>query len=406
MKLAWPRKTQRTPLAAPPVHDDRLWTPLNSPPRHLEPTWAELREQMLDALHEWRNNPLAYRIIELYCDYVVGPGFTLHAEPEAVERFLQELWHHPQNRLDQRLRQWCAELARMGELFIVLNRNPADRMTYFREIPALAIDRIEADPDDLEHELRYHQTTQEVEGRWWIAADHPDAEQYDQVVVHYAINRPAGCARGMSDLTPLIRWLRRYSEWAEDRARLNRFRSTFIWHCKISHPLPGELERKRAAYARGVPGPGAILVTDDQEEWTALNPRLAAQEAASDGRAMRLLIAAGAGIPLHFLAEGESATRATAREMNQATIRHYQHRQQLFKGIVADLLRRCLRRAMGPISGEATIRLEAEDLSREEDVATAQAAKIAAEALILMRQQGWVEEERAARIALRFVGEP
>ncbi len=48
-------------------------------------------------------------------------------------------------------------------------------------------------------------------------------------MLHYAINRPVGALRGESDLAPLLRWLSRYAAWLEDRARLNRFRTAFLY---------------------------------------------------------------------------------------------------------------------------------------------------------------------------------
>jgi len=51
------------------------------------------------------------------------------------------------------------------------------------------------------------------------------------------------------------------------------------------------------------------------------------------------------GVPLHYLAEGESANRATAREMGTATFRHFQHRQHVFQGILEDVVRAAGRRA-------------------------------------------------------------
>ncbi len=164
-----------------------------------------------------------------------------------------------------------------GRLFIALSRNPADGMSYVREIPALLVDDIELDADDMERELRYHQLTNDMAGRWWLAAAHPRAAEADQVVLHFAVNRPAGAARGLPDLLPILRWLRRYQDWVEDRARLNKYRSAFLWHCQVTNPAPGELERKRAQYAKA-PTPGSILVTDQNEQWQAVHAQLDADD--------------------------------------------------------------------------------------------------------------------------------
>ena len=87
-----------------------------------------------------------------------------------------------------------------------------------------------------------------------------------------------------------------------------------------------------------------MLVKDENEEWSVLAPNLAAGEAAEDGLSLKKMIAAGAGLPLHFLAEPESSTRTTAESAGGPTFRHFEQRQELFRWLVGDLARIALRR--------------------------------------------------------------
>ena len=69
-----------------------------------------------------------------------------------------------------------------------------------------------------------------------------------------------------------------------------------------------------------------------------------------------MMIAAGAGVPLHYLAEGEGTNRATAREMGTATLRRFRHRQYVFARMIEDLLRVAARRAgQGHVEVEVTL---------------------------------------------------
>ena len=61
-------------------------------------------------------------------------------------------------------------------------------------------------------------------------------------MLHYTINRPVGAQWGESDLAPVLKWLSRYSGWLEDRARLNRFRNSFLFVVKA--PFISEEDRK------------------------------------------------------------------------------------------------------------------------------------------------------------------
>ncbi len=299
--------------------------------------WHEVRATLEQVAQVCRSNPLAARLVAMTTDFVVGAGAQLEGPPYA-----HAFWNDPRNRMDLRIYRWCDELSRTGELFLVLSRNPVTGMSYVREVPALLVDQVATDGDDLERELRYHQLTSDAQGIWWPAAGaEGDA---DQVMLHYTINRPVGEVRGVSDLAQIVTWLQRYDLWLEDRVRINRYRGAYLWHVKVQNALPGQLEAKRAQYSR-VPNSGSIIVTDGHETWTAVQPQINADDAEADGRAIRLMVAAGAGVPLHFLAEGETATRATAREMGTATYRHFAHRQHVFASMVEDVIRVAARRA-------------------------------------------------------------
>lgn len=336
--------TVRATYAAPPVLDDEAsaigWRPLMaaSGGAGARP-WAAVRDTLERAAALCARNPLAARLVSMTGDFVIGQGARLEGDAWALA-----FWAHPQNRLEERLHRWCDELTRAGEIFLVLSRHPVDGMSYVREIPALQIDRIETDPEDAEREQRYHQLTDALDGRWWLAPAHPEAEANHQVMLHYALNRPVGEARGLSDLAQILPWLERYDLWLEDRVRINRYKGAYLWQVQVEDALPGQLEARRAQYSRP-PRSGSIIVTDSRETWRAVQPQIGADDVEADGKALRLMIAAGAGVPLHFLAEGESANRATAREMGVATYRHFAHRQRQFAAIVEDVIRQAGRRA-------------------------------------------------------------
>ena len=73
-----------------------------------------------------------------------------------------------------------------------------------------------------------------------------------------------------------------------------------------------------------------------------IQPQLSSQEAGEDGLAVKRMVAAGAGIPLHFLAEPESATRTTAEFAGGPTFRRYEQRQKFFLWMLEDLTRMVL----------------------------------------------------------------
>lgn len=391
------------------VLDDEYWSQVHGGAATLDTDWHQRQEDLDDALDAWRINPLARRIVALCTDYVVGSGIVLSSPLEWVDRFVAEFW--TLNRISQRLYEWCDELTRSGELFLVMRTDGVSGASFVRAVPAVWIDEVETDPEDYARELRYHERARvgEMEGRWWSAAAESSLEA-EQVMLHYAINRPVGCVRGESDLGPLLPWLRRYRDWLENRVRLNRYKTAFLWDVKISaRPGAGDTLRKKQFRYKVPPEPGSIIVHGDDEEWNAVSPRIEAWDAKEDGKAIRLMVAAGAGIPLHFLAEGESATKATAVEMGDPTFRHYYRRQLAFGDMLKDLVTVALRRAnargRGRLHSDPKLTVKFPDITKRDNLQLAQSAALIARALESWARLGIVDRETALELATKFAGE-
>lgn len=366
------------------------------------------------ALEAWRVNPLARRVVSLTTQYVVGGGLRLRADSSASHDFLQGWWRHRLNQLSMRVYEWCDELTRSGELFLLISTDAAG-MSYVRAVPAGQIKDVRAAENDLQQEVGYAQAADGYfdEGRVWPAYDeHADDRAPDgsfpPVMLHYAVNRPVGALHGESDLVPLLRWLARYASWLEDRARLNRFRNAFMYVVKSRYASEQERYARQQALTAAPPGPGSILVTDESETWDVIHPKLDSHEAGEDGLAIKKMVAAGAGLPLHFLAEPESSTRATAESAGGPTYRHFEQRQEFFCWLIADLARAVLRRRamVDPtVNPEAGIQVTGADLSARDNSQLAQALQAATAALGSLRDRGVIDDAELLRMAYRFAGE-
>ena len=389
------------------VVDDEYWRDVGHGRSQDRP--AHQRERDLkEYLRIWRENPLCRRMVAIVTDYVLGDGLTISSEHKQTEGWCKKFWQHPQNHMDTRLPEWCNELTRAGELFIVLSRNRMDGMSYVRLITADWIDQVDTDPDDLERELRYHERPVGVgdEGRWWPAAE--SGSEADQVVLHVAINKAAGCVRGESDLSPVLAWLDHYARWLEDRVRVNRLKSAFVWDVTLTGATPQAIAKRKADLA-GPPSPGSVMVHNEGETWNAAQPKIDAGAVEADGKAIRLIAAAGMGIPLHFLSEGESATRATAQQMGDPTFRHFRRRQREICDICVRLLRVAYNRAVQigkarPL-GMLEVVMEAPEIVQDDNESLGRAVRMTAEALKTMHGQGWVDNKTAAAMAFKAAGE-
>lgn len=384
--------------------------PWNHNPRE---RWQYDREEVLrQALEAWRVNPLARRIVGLTTQYVVGGGLRVRAAQPAAHGFLQEWWQHRLNQLPMRVYEWCDELSRSGELFFLLSTG-ADGMSYLRAVPASEITAVETAPNDIQQELAYTQKGEDPgQPLRWSAycsgAERGDDGSFAPVMLHYAINRPVGAVRGESDLAPLLRWLSRYVAWLEDRARLNRYRNSFLFVVKGRWNSEAERLMRQNQLAASPPPPGSFLVTDETETWEVIHPKLESHEAGEDGLALKKMIAAGAALPLHFLAEPESTTRTTAESAGGPTYRHFEQRQQFFLWLISDLARVALERAAlarPGIDPRSPVQVDGADLSARDNAALAVAMTTVTSALETLRDRALIDDAELLRLAYKFAGE-
>ena len=67
-----------------------------------------------------------------------------------------------------------------------------------------------------------------------------------------------------------------------------------VWNVTMAGADKAQLNRVKADYASS-PDPGTVLVHNETEVWKAVRPEIGAADVRDDGRAIRLMIAAGAG---------------------------------------------------------------------------------------------------------------
>ena len=383
-------------------------------------TWADLKGDLDDALEAWRKNFMVRRIVTLARTYAVGGGITISSKHRDVQRFLDTFWTHPKNHMDQRLGPMCDELIRSGELFTTLHTNKIDGMSYVRFVPASRIREIESDPNDYERELRYGQmqdTTTEL--HWWISPEHPDAGRRGDVsspspippiMLHHAINRPIGATRGESDLATVLKWALRYSNWLEDRVRLNRTRTRqAMLDIKIADDT--QVQTKKYQLKQDDPVSAGIYIHGPGEESTLHQLNIQGDDAEPDGKALRLAIAAGSGTALHYMGEGADVNYATAKEMGEPTARFYAERQTHMVDLLTDVVTHAYKRYIlvtrrsSPARDDLKLETSVTEVARADNQSLAEAAKNVVSALVEMRANGWIDDHTAIRLAFKFAGE-
>lgn len=368
------------------------------------------QELIRESQKAWRENPLARRIVSITTQYVIGKGIQFQAQQPALQQFLTSFWNHPLNRMDLRIHEWSDELSRSGNLFILISSD-ANGMSYMRAIPASQIHAIDTRENDCEQAVAYRLQAGEqgalFEERIIPAADRLNPT-LEPVMLHFSVNRMIGCQWGEPDLAPLLKWLSRYANWLEDRARLNRYRNSFLFVVRTR--LNGETQRvQRQNQLNAIPPvPGSILVTSENEDWSVLSPNLESNDAREDGLALKKMIAAGAGIPMHFLAEPESENKASAESAGESTCRHFEQRQIVFLKLIEDLLCHVSARAslVNPrLIPAEQIRVIGDDISTRDNLNLSQASLNMMQVVTRLKALKMIDDSEAIRILYRFMGE-
>ncbi len=379
-------------------------------------TYLEIHNACYEA---YNANPLAFAIIELTTSFVLGEGVTIAARHPRVQRILMDFWNHPENRMDERVYSLCTELSLYGEQFIHFFVNRYDGSVMICQIDPSLIDQIETDPEDVEKPLRYHRRPigqtmtatsgdpahfdptkpADTQGEWFAAG---------KEVIQIAINKVSNAKRGKSDLATLLPWLRRYKDWLTDRVRINKFKAAFLWDVSLSGADKKTIDRKRMEYSYP-PEPGSVIIHNEAEKWSAVEPKIQANDVSEDGRAIKLMVAVGASLPEHYLSDGDNGNRATASEMSLPTLLRFKRRQRVLTYMLRCILNRVIQEAqkadkLGP-KVDTSYEIQFPEISSKEHQTLAQSVNVLVQALQTARTQGWVSDETAMHMLFKFAGE-
>lgn len=366
-------------------------------------TW-DRRKIFTESLRAWRVNPMARRLVRIKTSYVVGKAIEIKSDDPQTQAFLQEWWNHPLNKFKKQVRRWKDEDTRTGNLFMLYTVQ-ANGMTTVRAVPAEQIEEIETAPNDIEQETKF---ITDADGEGYDPYD-PDSEQA-QFMLHFASNQPVGTPWGEPELAPLIPWIGRFASWLEDRVRLNRFRSAFMYIVMMTGAdvTPAKKLKRQAEINANPPKPGSVLVTDPSEQWGIISASLDSFDANTDGLAIKKMIAGGFGSPLHWLAEPESSTRTTAEAAGTPTFRTLEEEQYDFFDMLTSMARvACEVRARyeKTVKPNAKIWIEGNDITERDNALMAMALQRAFFPMAEMYDRELIDEQELMTQAYKMMGE-
>ena len=357
-----------------------------------------------ECLRSWRINPIARRIVKLISMFVVGEGIKVQSDHKATDEFLRVWWNHPLNRLGRGCVSFCDEATRSGNLFFLCTRDEANGMLYIRAVPADQIEEIVTSPNDVQQELAFKPVRQDISP--WPAYDRTNQQPF--FMLHYAYNQPVGVAWGEPDLAPMLPWIGRYSSWLEDRARLNRFRFSWLIVWKRKWESEAAKAAKNAELRANPPASGGWFLLDQEDTLEMPSPNLDSADAERDGLSLKKMIAVGAGFPTHYLAEPESSTRTTAEAAGTPTFRGLEQTQTFFLDILSEIAQIAVaNRKMFDRRVNPTSRIEAigPDITERDNSSLALAVSRVYPAFSELFDREGIDEKEFLRVVYRMAGE-
>jgi hypothetical protein len=357
-----------------------------------------------ECLRAWRVSPLARRIVKLMSMFIIGDGISIQSDDPATHAYLQSWWKHDLNKLHLKCVDLCDEATRSGNIFPLCTVDRSTGMLYVRFVPADQIGEINTAGNDIEQELDYIPV--DKSRKPWTAYDHTLTQI--NFMLHYTYNKPIGTSWGEPDLAPMLPWIGRYSSWLEDRARINRFRQSFVYVLQgefIDEPARAAREREVNAHP---PVPGSILVTNKNETWSVMAPQLASHEASEDGLALKKMVSLGAGFPTHYLAEPESSTRTTAEAAGTPTFRGLEQTQKNFLDMLTELAAIAVKqraRVSADVKPTSEIKAVGPDITERDNSSLSLAVSRIYPAVSELFDREGIDEDELLRLVYRMAGE-
>jgi len=235
------------------------------------------------------------------------------------------------------------------------------------------------------------------------ALDHPEPRIGFMAgdVFYFAVNGVQGARRGHSDLFHLIDWIDGYGSLLFDAKDAARMQRAYIFDVTLKGAKPDEIAQ--FLKKNKTPRPGSIRAHNEKVTWQAVSPELKATEHVEFAGLYKRQILGGAGFPEHWFAEGDSAVRATAKEMAAPVLMSLKERRRFFCHMVEQALRYQVDQAIlaGKLRGTAKtkerVRVTAAEFETRDVVAASSALAQVTSALATATGEKWITPATARR---------
>lgn len=309
----------------------------------------------------WIKDPLLKQAVGVKRHFVLGGGISFTAEDPDIDQVLHTFWRDDLERMPMQLTDWFNSLQVGAEL--CLRFYPAlNGMVRVRMIPLAEVADVITNPDD-RHEIRFirHKYSRREFNQAAMSYMEMPLDELipGEEVLWLAVNKPSGWVRGISPLYAAIPWAKAYSEWLQDRVKLNKAKGAWAWIRKVTGgiaavtagaaKLAADIGGKVKSAVTGVddskapPKPGSVITANQNVDWQVINAKVGADDAKEDGRALKLQVAAATNVFEHYFGDASVANLASAKAMELPMLRECEDLQDTMGWVLSHVFRRLLR---------------------------------------------------------------
>lgn len=329
--------------------EDRGWRTVGGNPqrRDLSPISQEQMQKL--AAYLWETNLLANRLVELPLAYLLAEGVRLTCADPEHQKWLDDFWRDPINKMDLRLPTFARELSLFGEQCLPTYVNEINGQVRLGYLDPSLIRNVVMDPGNAAQEIGVTTIADQAGAvrRFRVVVRGEDEELFAAEAralratfdsgdaFYFAVNKFAAGRRGRSDLIAQMDWLDGYDEFLFDELERGIDINAFIWDVKLTGADQEEVKRRAAEMSK--PGRGAVRVHNEQEEWSAQAPDLKSVDRAETARMFRNHALGGASIPEHFFGGGGDVNRSTGDSMSDPFFKVATMRQTFLRHMLQEM---------------------------------------------------------------------
>jgi len=311
-----------------------------------ELTHVEWQRQMSIAHYLWQNNPVAYRIIELFTDFVVGDGVTVTAKDPRVQERIDRFWDDPDNAMDMLMFERAQELGLMGTWMVKPFVNKVNGDVKLSPVDPAWVTKIVPDKDRAgrAYSVEVVIGVGSGPGTWKVISpqdQNPNAKDFGMLsgdVFYFPVNKLTYTVQGISDIYRQADWIDAFDQFLFHALERIVFLNAHLYEITITGGGDGVVKKRAQELAQNPPKSGGFRVHDEKEKWEALAPKINSAEVEEMGRMVKMLILGTAGIPEHWFGQGGDVNRAASIEMGTPIFRKLKRRQAYWVEVLSTLV--------------------------------------------------------------------